>query len=220
MSLPTQWISYESNSTGTISTDTSVSFQNIWMGILPATGFFNINNGTVRIAIILAIIGLVFIALYPKKNIKAPTRIFQKYKRRINSNIFSIFSIYGIHNQEKERCIHSIRMHLSFSLSLRDKSSNRHNTFSFSFLLMKFSFQFSSPFSIQCSSHFLIMFRIFVPGKQKKPKRKLYRTSKKQKIGMKQIIKHKIKTSIIRNQKQKFRMKILQSEEPEKNESK
>ena len=65
--LPAQWISYETNSTGTISTDTSASFQNIWMGILPATGFFNINNGTVRIAILLAIATLVIIALYPKK---------------------------------------------------------------------------------------------------------------------------------------------------------
>ena len=102
-----------------------------------------------------------------KRNIKTPTRTFQKYKRRINSNIFSIFSIYGNHNQEIERCIHSIRMHLSFSWSLRGKSLNRHNTFSFSFLLKKFSFQFSSPFSIQCSSHFLIMFRIFDPEKPK-----------------------------------------------------
>ena len=68
--LPAQWISYESNSTGTISTDTSVSFQNIWMGILPATGFFNINNGTVRIAILLAIAGLVIIALYSTKKRK------------------------------------------------------------------------------------------------------------------------------------------------------
>ena len=96
LSMPVQWISYESNSTGIITTDTEVSYQNIWMCILKATGFFRIHNRMVRIAIILAIIGLVFIALYPKKNIKAPTRIFQKYRRRINSNIFFRYTVLKI----------------------------------------------------------------------------------------------------------------------------
>ena len=123
-----------------------------------------------------------------KRNVKTSTRTFQKYKRRINSNIFSTFFFFISSRQELESTRHIFILFSAYEI-----------------------LEFSSPFSIQYSSHFLIMFRIFVPGKQKKPKRKLYRTNKKQKIGMKQIIKHKIKTSIIRNQEQKFGMKISKS---------
>ena len=63
-------VAYGTNSTGTIANDTSASYENVWLGILPATGFFNTNNMTVRIAIIIAIAGLMVIALYPKKKLK------------------------------------------------------------------------------------------------------------------------------------------------------